>query len=86
MAIRFSEHAKSKMEVLKRHGVKIDKKFIEQTVIEPEKLEPGYKDRMIAQKKLDEFHVLRVVYEKGTNNDILIITFYPGRSKRYDKS
>jgi len=40
---------------------------------------------LIAQKKIDENHVLRVVYEKN-NDNILIITIYPGRSERYDKS
>jgi len=40
---------------------------------------------LIAQRKLDKDHILRVIYEKN-NDDILIITVYPGRSNRYDKS
>jgi hypothetical protein len=43
----------------------------------------GYLDRFIAQKKIDETHVLRVVYEE-TNNIIFIITIYPGRIRRYE--
>ncbi|MDQ3019497.1 MAG: DUF4258 domain-containing protein [Bacteroidota bacterium] len=85
MNIIFSDHAIAKIEILKRHGIEIENKFIELVVTEPEKLEEGYKKRLIAQREFDDGHVLRVVYEK-INNDILIITIYPGRSKRYDKS
>lgn len=64
MNIVFSEHALAKIEILKRHGVKVEKKFIELVVSDPEQLEQGYKNRLIAQKKFDKDHVLRVVYEK----------------------
>ncbi|MEO8210084.1 MAG: DUF4258 domain-containing protein [bacterium] len=62
--------------ILKRHGIEIEKKFIELVVTETEKLEEGYKNRLIAQKEFDDDHVLRVVYER-INSDILIITIYP---------
>jgi hypothetical protein len=48
------------------------------------KIERGYKDRFIAQKKLDEDHVLRIVYEENVEH-ILVIPLYPGRSERYEK-
>ena len=47
-------------------------------------MEKGYKGRMVAQKRLDERHVLRVVYEDKPEH-ILIITLYPGRRERYEK-
>ena len=53
-------------------------------MIEPDNIEKGYKGRLIAQKELDEDHVLRVVYEKEADK-IIIITLYPGRKKRYEK-
>jgi hypothetical protein len=85
MKIEYSQHSLDKIEILKKHGVDISKEMIEETVIEPEKVVEGYKNRIIAQKTLDENHVLRVVYEKN-NDDIFVVTIYPGRSTRYDKS
>jgi len=38
---------------------------------------------MIAQKVIDDEHVLRVVYEIE-GDEIVIVTFYPGRRKRYE--
>ena len=70
--------------MLKKHGVEIEEDFIRKTVIEPDNIEKGYKGRLIAQKELDEGHVLRVVYEEEADK-IIIITLYPGRKKRYEK-
>ena len=47
-------------------------------------LEKGYKDRLIAQKKIDDEHVIRVVHEKEREK-ILVITLYPARRSRYEK-
>jgi hypothetical protein len=41
-------------------------------------------DKFIAQKRLDENLVLRVVYREF-NAFILVITLYPGRRSRYEK-
>ena len=85
MSIKYSEHCLIKIEILNKHGLAVSKAVIEETIIEPERIETGYKNRIIAQRKLGENHVLRVVYEKK-NDDIFIVTIYPGRRKRYDKS
>ena len=53
-------------------------------MLRPQKLEQGYGGRAIAQKGLDHDHVLRVVYEEHPD-ELVIITFYPGRRERYDK-
>lgn len=45
----------------------------------------GYGGRKIAQGPLDESRVLRVVYEEK-GDDIIIVTFYPGRRQRYEKN
>ena len=82
--IVFSLHAIEKIEILRNHNITIDKKFIENAVVNPEKVESGYKGRTIAQTKLDEEHVLHIVYEEGEDN-LRIITMYPGRKKRYEK-
>jgi hypothetical protein len=44
---------------------------------------PQTKGRMIAQKRITERHVLRVVYRQEGENQV-VITFYPGRRERYE--
>jgi hypothetical protein len=83
-AVRFSDHAHLKLEILKTHGILLDRELIEDVVLRPQKLEQGYGGRKIAQKGLDPDHVLRVVYEEHPE-ELVIITFYPGRRERYDK-
>ncbi len=82
--VRFSDHAQLKMEVLASHEVTINPDFVIETVRSPDKLETGEEDKLIAQKRLDENLVLRVVYREF-NTFILIITLYPGRRSRYEK-
>lgn len=50
----------------------------------PDKIEIGYRDRVVAQKRLDDKHVIRVIYEKQ-GETMLAITVYPGRRTRYEK-
>ncbi|HOJ39940.1 MAG TPA: DUF4258 domain-containing protein [bacterium] len=84
MKIVFSKHSLLKIELLKRHGLYLEKDFIEEVVSSPDMVEQGYKNRLIAQKKLGKERVLRVVYEEHPGQ-ILIITLYPGRRQRYEK-
>jgi len=42
----------------------IEEDFINGAFEQPDKINRGYKDRFIIQKKWDEEHVLRVVYEE----------------------
>jgi len=83
--IRFSDHAKLKMEILANHAVTIDPNFVIETVRSPDKLETGEEGKLIAQKGLNENLVLRVVYREF-NAFILIITLYPGRRSRYEQN
>lgn len=82
--IIFSKHSLTKIEILNTHGLVLSTEFIEVTVRETITVECGYKNRLIAQKELDSNHVLRVVYEE-TENELKIITLYPGRKDRYEK-
>ena len=82
--VKFSDHSQLKIELLKKHGMVIDKEFIKNAVLKPDRVEKGYKERLVAQKKLDRDHVLRIVYEEH-NDCFLIITVYPGRRDRYEK-
>lgn len=70
--------------ILKKHGVEISPEIIEKTLKHPDIIEKGYKNRWIAEKRLSESHVLRVVYETA-DDEIIVITMYPGRRSRYEK-
>ncbi|MEW6173825.1 MAG: DUF4258 domain-containing protein [Bacillota bacterium] len=83
--IRYSEHASTKIILLKRHGFHVDHTFIEECIKSPDKVESGYRQRKIAQKAYDESHVLRAVYEERSG-EILVITVYPGRRSRYERN
>ncbi len=82
--IKFTDHALLKIEILKSHGVEVSKEIVEDVIKFPDKIEKGYKNRLVAQKKTGEKHVLRVVHEKE-DEKILVITLYPGRRSRYEK-
>lgn len=81
--IRFSTHAEFKIDLLNRHKFLINRDMVLDTVKKPDKITSGRKGRLIAQKKISERHVLRVVYEKH-DKDIEIITLYPGLRRRYE--
>ena len=83
--IRLTEHAELKTEILKNHGFKINEQFIKSTIYDPDRVESTYKGRKVAQKTLDESHVLRVIFEEHPE-EIVVITLYPGRRERYEKS
>lgn len=81
--IIFGPHAEDKFELLARRGFPISKNKVLDCVQNPDKIEEGYKGRKVAQKTIDETHVVRVVYMEMA--DIKrIITFYPGRRERYE--
>ena len=74
--IVYGTHAEEKFAILKRHG---------ETLRRPEKVDEGFRGRKVAQRKISASHVLRVVYEEK-QNEILVVTFYPGRRSRYESS
>lgn len=82
--IRWSDHARLKVDILANHGLIIKSGFVVEVIRSPDTLERGEEDKLIAQKGLDEKRVLRVVYREF-NAFILIITLYPGRRSRYEK-
>lgn len=82
--IKFTDHAIAKIEILKNHGFSVDADLIKTCLITPAKIEAGRGERKIAQMVYDEGHVLRVVYEER-ENEILLVTIYPGRRARYEK-
>ena len=82
--IEFSPHSLLKIEILRSHGIDVSKEIVENVVKIPDKIEKGYKDRLIAQKGFDETRVLRVIYETLPDK-IYVVTVYPGRRSRHEK-
>lgn len=80
--IQYTHHARSKFEILKRHGFEVTSDQVEETVRNPEKVIPQPGSKFIAQKGITRQHVLRVVYREEEETRV-VITFYPGRSARY---
>ena len=85
MTIRFTKHALEKFNVLRKHGVLITEEKVLMTVTNPEFIDRQSRaPLMISQSVLDQRRVLRVVYRQEGEN-IVIITFYPGRKSQYAK-
>jgi hypothetical protein len=82
--IEFSPHSLLKIEILRSHGIDVSKKIAEDIIRNPDRLDVGYKERLIAQKGFDNTRVLRVVYE-AQSEKIYVVTIYPGRRSRYEK-
>ena len=82
--IIFTKHARDKFGILKKHKFIVSEKKVLEVLSKPDLIDYSRLPLLIAQKKFDSTHVLRVVYreEQGI---IKVITFYPGRSKNYGK-
>lgn len=81
-AIIFTRHAEFKLLLLERHGFKISRKEVEETVKIPERVQTGYKGRKIAERILTKNHLLRVVFEEFAH-ELKVVTLYPARRDRY---
>ncbi|MEI2418651.1 DUF4258 domain-containing protein [Arthrospira platensis SPKY2] len=81
--IELSQHALLKIEVLETHGITISPEIIQDTIRAPDKVESRGGEKYIAQKRLNETLVLRVVYREYADR-ILVITHYPGKRSRYE--
>ncbi|VVB91854.1 Uncharacterised protein [uncultured archaeon] len=84
MKIIFTNHAKVKFKILERHGFKITEDHIKETVENPASKTHGRKDRLIMQRPFDDTHMLRVICEVESNDNVKVIMFYPARRDRYE--
>lgn len=82
MAIRFTQHAREKFEVLARHSFVVSEAQVIDVLLSPDTIDY---DRVppVAQKGFDERHVLRVVF-RIEGDDTVVVTFYPGRRRQYE--
>ena len=83
--IVYGSHAEEKFEILRRHGFVVSKRQVRETLRKPDKVEEGFRGRKVAQRRICEKHVLRVVYEEG-EMEIGVVIFSPGRRRRYESS
>ena len=81
--IVFTKHAKDKFTILKRHNFIASREQVIEAINNPDLIDRSRIPLLIAQKKIDKTHVLRVVYkeELGIKK---VITFYPGRTSQYE--
>lgn len=82
--VHFTKHALEKFEILKRHKVHISKTDVLKTIQNPDLVDDTRRPLKIAQRGFDNTRVLRVVYKEALEGKV-IITFYPGRKKQYEK-
>lgn len=83
ITIVYTQHARAKFEILKRHGFMVTSDQVEATLNQPDDIIAQTGGRFIAQKSITERHVLRVIYREEEDNRV-VITFYPGRRDRYE--
>ena len=57
-------------------------RMVLEAIAHPDQEMPGYRGRVIAQKKLNGY-VLRVIYEEETSTTV-VITVYKARRARYE--
>ena len=60
--IIFSCHSIEKIKMLKEHGFFVNKSSIINVVRNPDEILDGYKGRKIAQKNINNKHILRIVF------------------------
>lgn len=83
MKINFTKHAELKFADLEEQGFQITREQVENALNMPENIIEGGKGRLIAQRAIDETHMIRVIYEKEEDS-IKVITFYPTRRRKYE--
>ena len=69
-------------ERIKRYN--LTEEIVKDALKNPDETVKGYEGRLIAHKLLDEQHVLRIVYDKESDN-LKVITVYPAKKERYFK-
>lgn len=74
----------NKIQILSYHQIFVDKNLITKIITKPDRIESGYKNRLVAQGMLDDKHVLQIVFEES-EEEIKVITIYPIRRLRYEK-
>ncbi len=81
MRIRFTRHAREKMQLLARYGFHVTEDMVVETIRSPARVDLRG-EQFLAIRPIDEKYALRVVYETR-GSEIVVITLYPVRRDRY---
>lgn len=84
MIIRHTIHALKNLTEDDHIKFGITTKLIEDVMEYPDREDHSRRGQIIAQRPIDEKHVLRVVY-RCEFNYVLVITTYTGRRKQYER-
>jgi hypothetical protein len=80
--IRFTKHAREKFALLERYGFPLAEAAVKGTILNPSRVERR-RGQVLATRPLDEEYAIRVVY-RFINDNILVVTFYPVKRKRFN--
>ena len=80
--VEFTKHAYDKFGLLRKYGFDISRATVEEAVASP-CLVDRRDDHVLVLKPLDREYALRVVY-KMVNDNIVVVTFYPVKRKRFN--
>ena len=83
--MRFTAYAKGKFIFLREHGFQVDEALVARTVQEPAHVSRGQMGRWVAQRRISEEYLLRVIYEEEPHERV-VVTFYPARRSRYESA
>ncbi len=78
-----TEHALTKIKLLKNHGFDISKNFLEKVIHNPEFTTHEKFERKAAYQTIDEKLAIRVIYEE--RDDIIVVTVMIVKKERYEK-
>jgi hypothetical protein len=82
--IVYTKHAEEKFRILKEQGFIVKKKMVEKVINLPDAVDHSQFPLLIAQKSIDEKHILKVVFKKE-NGIIKINHFLSDEKKEIEK-
>ena len=83
MKYEFTAHALEKFKDLEKYNFKLSENQVLESIKNPDKVERSRKGRKVAQARISDRYILRVIYEE-IGEVVRIITFYPARRERYE--
>ncbi len=80
--IRFTKHAREKFALLEKYGFPLDEAAVRGTILNPSHVDRR-RGQVLAIRPFDEEYAIRVVY-RLINDNIVVVTFYPVKRKRFN--
>ena len=80
--IRFTRHESEKFDLLRSYGFVVTEKNVEEVISNPDRVDER-ENLTLAIRPMDDDYGLRVVYRR-TNDNIVVLTFYPVRRDRFN--